>query len=164
MSNSKKHKILQVLFNFYENKSLEAMNYTDLGKSMSLEQLHKETKIYLSDLKAFCKSLENSNLINPIYYTNEPSVLRYYINDLGTVSLKDKYFLNLLWYRDYRIVIPALVSSVISIIGILISMSLSKENKPLEEKVLRLEQKLDSIHLKKSAIPQISSTSNKIHK
>jgi hypothetical protein len=145
MSNSKKHKILQVLFDFYENKSLESSNYTDLGKSMSLEQLHKETKINLSDLKAFCKSLENSNLICPIYYTNEPSILRYYINDLGTVSLKEKYFLNLLWYKDYRIVIPALVSSVISIIGILISMSLSKDNTHLEERTLQLEQKLDSI-------------------
>jgi hypothetical protein len=145
MSNSKKHKILQVLFDFYENKSLESSNYTDLGKSMSLEQLHKETKINLSDLKAFCKSLENSNLICPIYFTEEPSVLRYYINDLGTISLKEKYFLNLLWYKDYRIVIPALVSSVISIIGILISMSLSKDNTHLEERTLQLEQKLDSI-------------------
>ena len=145
MSNSKKHKILQILFNFYENKSLEAMNYTDLGKSMSLEQLHKETKISLSDLKAFCKSLENSNLINSIYYTNEPSVLRYYINDLGTVSLKEKYFLNLLWYKDYRIVIPALVSAAISVVGILISTLLSTDNKHLEERTLKLEQKLDSI-------------------
>jgi hypothetical protein len=145
MSNSKKHKILQVLFNFYENKSLESMNYTELGKSMSLEQLHKETKINLSDLKAFCKSLENSNLICPIYYTNEPSVLRYYINDLGMVSLKEKYFLNLLWYKDYRIVIPALVSSVISIIGFLISTTLSTDNKYLEKRILKLEQKLDSI-------------------
>jgi len=96
MSNLKKHKILGVLFNFYENKTLEAMNYTDLGKSMSLEQLHKETKINISDLKSFCKSLETSYLIKSIYFTNEPSTLRYYITDSGTASLKDKYFLNLL--------------------------------------------------------------------
>ena len=158
MSNKKKHKILSVLFNFYENKSLEAMNYTDLGKSMSLEQLHKETQINLSDLKAFCKSLENSNLINHIFYTNEPSVLRYYINDLGTVSLKEKYFLNLLWYKDYRIVIPALVSSVISIIGILISMLLSTDNTQTEERLLKMEQKIDSIQSKHLSAPLSNKT------
>lgn len=145
MSNSKKHKILQVLFDFYEYKSLEPLKYTNLGKSMSLEQLHKETKINLSDLKAFCKSLENSNLINSIYSKDEPNILRYYINDSGTANLKDKYFLNLLWYKDYRIVIPALISSVISIVGILISTLLSTDNKHLEERILKLEQKLDSI-------------------
>lgn len=164
MSNFKKHKILQVLFNFYENKSLEALNYTNLGKSMSLEQLHKETKINISDLKSFCKSLVNSNLIKPIYHTNEPNVLRYYITDSGTASLKEKYFLNLLWYNDYRIVIPALVSSVISVIGILISMSLSKDDKLLQDRVDKLEQKLDSVQSKylKDSVFDVCKKVNKL--
>lgn len=145
MSNLQKHKILGILNTFYEDKSQEAMNYTDLGKSMSIEQLHSKTNFSISDLKVLCISLKNSNLICPITHTNKPNVLRYYINDLGRISLNEKYFLNLLWYKDYRIVIPALVSSVISLIGILISMSPSKDDRLLQEKVEKLEQKLDSM-------------------
>lgn len=145
MSNITKHKILEQLNTFYEEKTQEVMDYTNLGKSMSIEQLHSKTNFSISDLKVFCLSLKNSNLICPITYTNEPNVLRYYITDLGKISLKEKYFLNLLWYKDYRIVIPASVSTVISVVGILISMLLSTDNKHSEERILRLEQKLDSI-------------------
>jgi hypothetical protein len=145
MSNLQKHKILGILNTFYEDKSQEAMNYTDLGKSMSIEHLHSKTNFSILDLKVLCLSLKNSNLICQITYTNKPNVLRYYINDLGRISLNEKYFLNLLWYKDYRIVIPALVSSVISLIGILISTSPSKDDKLLQERVEKLEQKLDSI-------------------
>ncbi|MCJ1805442.1 hypothetical protein MRP92_00740 [Flavobacterium covae] len=163
MPNSKKHKILSVLNTFYEDKAQEALNHTDLGKSMSIEQLHSKTNFSISDLKVICLSLKNSNLVCPIIYTNEPNVLRYYINDLGRIALNEKYFLNLLWYKDYRIVIPALVSSVISIIGILISMSPSKDDKLLQERVDKLEQKLYSIqskHLKDS----VFDVSKKINK
>ena len=145
MSNITKHKILEQLNTFYEEKTQEAMDYTNLGKSMSIEQLHSKTNFSISDLKVLCLSLKNSNLICPITYKNEPNVLRYYITDLGKISLKEKYFLNLLWYKDYRIVIPASVSTVISVVGILISVLLSTDNKHSEERILRLEQKLDSI-------------------
>ena len=155
MSNSKKHKILNTLNAFYEDKTQEAMNYTNLGKSMSIEQLHSKTNFSISDLKVFCLSLKNSSLICPITFTDEPNILRYYINDLGRIALKEDYFLNLLWYKDYRILIPALVSSAISLIGILISMSPSKDDILLQEKVKVMEHKLDSvrvIRLKDSAL------------
>ena len=145
MSNIKKHKILELLNSFYEDKTQEALSYTDLGKSMSIEQLHSKTNYSISDLKVLCLSFKNSNLICSIVYTDEPNVLRYYINDLGRIALNEKYFLNLLWYKDYRIVIPALVSAVISVVGILISTLLSTDNKHLEKRTLKLEQKLDSI-------------------
>jgi hypothetical protein len=152
MSNKKKHKILDILNNFYQEKSHEALNYTNLGKSMSIEQLHDKTKFSISDLKILCKSLENATLICPIYNTNEPLVRRYYVNDLGQIALKEEYFLNLLWYKDYRIVIPALISSVISLFGILISMYLSTNNTVLQEKVSKLEQKIHILQVKIDSI------------
>jgi hypothetical protein len=164
MSNYKKHKILSILNTFYEDKSQEAMNYTDLGKSMSIEQLHSKTNFSISDLKVLCLSLKNSNLVCPITYTNKPNVLRYYINDLGRIALNEKYFLNLLWYKDYRIVIPALVSSVISVIGTLISMSPSKDDKLLQDRVDKLEQKLDSVQPKyqKDSVFDVGKKVNKV--
>lgn len=164
MSNFKKHNILTILNTFYEDKSQEAMNYTNLGKSMSIEQLHSKTNFSISGLKVLCLSLKNSNLICQITYTDEPNVLRYYINDLGRIALNEEYFLNLLWYKDYRIVIPALVSSVISVIGILISMLPSKDDKLLQGRIEKLEQKLDSIqskHLKYSVF-DVSKKVNKV--
>lgn len=159
MSNIKKHKILQVLFTFYEDKTQEATNYSNLGKSLTIEQIHTKTNIPFSDVKILCLSLSNSNLICPIKHTDQPNIQRYYINTLGQIALGEKYFLNLVWYKDYRIVIPALVSSVISVIGILISMSLSIDDKLLQKKVEKLEQKLDSIQLVNSKDYQLKDKS-----
>jgi hypothetical protein len=63
-----------------------------------------------------------------------------------------------LWYKDYRIVIPALVSSVITLVGILISDIPDKDEKALQEKILKLEQKLELLEGEIRSIkkPQLS--------
>lgn len=156
MSQKKKHKVLETLNSYFDSKSQEAMNYTELGKSMSYEQLHSETGYKLTDIKSICSSLEQSNHICPITYTQEPNVQRYYINNLGKSALFDKYFLSSLWYRDKKYLISLGVSLLVGLIAIPIALLPDKEIEPLEKRIQQLEQKSDSleIQLKESQYTQ----------
>ena len=155
MSHKKKHKVLEILNSYFDNKSQEAMNYTELGKSMSYEQLHSETGYKLSDIKSICSSLEQSNHICPITYTQEPNVQRYYINSLGKSALFDKYFLSSLWYRDTKFLIPLILSFLVGLASILIALLPDKEIEPLEKRIQQLEQKSDSLQIR---LQKIQST------
>lgn len=163
MPNLKKHRILEVLNSYYENKTQEAMNYTDLGKSMSYEQLHSETGYKLSDIKSVCNSLEQSNFIHPITFKDEPNVQRYYINNLGKSALFDKYFLSSLWYRDKKCLISLGVSLLVGLIAILVALLPDKEIEPLEKRIQQLEEKSNLLHnqLQESQQNQSSHTPTK---
>lgn len=147
MSNKKKNKVLEILNYYYDSKSQEVINYSELGKSMSYEQLHSETGFKLSDIKSICSSLEKSNHICPITYTQEPNVQRYYINNLGKSALFDKYFLSSLWYRDTKFLIPLILSFLVGLASILIALTPDKEIEPLENRIQQLEQKSDSLQI-----------------
>jgi|GEM_PF-6005882 len=160
MSQRKKHKILEILNTYFESKSQEVSNYTELGKSMSYEQLHSETGFKLSDVKSICSSLKQSSHICPITYVKEPNVQRYYINNLGKSALFDKYFLSSLWYRDKKYLISLGVSLLVGLIAIPIALLPDKEIEPLENRIQRLERKSDSLQmqLKEFQILQNDST------
>lgn len=163
MPNLKKHKILEVLNSYYENKTQEVMNYTELGKSMSYEQLHSETGYNLSDIKSICNSLVQSNFIHSITFTDEPNVQRYYINNLGKSVLFDKYFLSSLWYRDKKYLISLGVSLLVGLIAILVALLPDKEIEPLEKRIQQLEEKSNLLHnkLQESQQNQSSHTPTK---
>ena len=145
MSAKKKHKVLEVLNSYFEVKSQEATKYTEIGKSMSYEQLHSNTGFKLSDIKSICSSLEQSNHICPITYTKEPNVQRYYINNLGKSALFDKYFLSSLWYRDKKYLTSLGVSVLVGLIAIPTALLPDKEIDSLKKKIERLEVQTDSL-------------------
>lgn len=141
MSNLKKHNILKQLKIYFDTKTQESLPYTILGKSMSIEQLHSITKYTISDITIICKSLQKANLICPITYAEEKHIQRYYINDLGEIALFDEYFISSLWYKDWKFLIPLLIS----ILAFLVPILLSKDNTETEAKISKMELQIKQL-------------------
>lgn len=107
MSNfKKKHKILELIFINEREKTLAANNYTEIGKGLSIMQIHDKLGYSMHDIEIFCSNLIDQGYLKVLYYkggehnhgnANEPV---YCILGLGKHAYRDKILFNQVWYRS----------------------------------------------------------------
>lgn len=114
-----KHKILKNLNDIYNNRSYSGTDYTEKGKSLSTEDLHRETKIELDKLNLILSSLKSYDYIKSTKLHDGKNLTYYYITDKGRDALLDKRFV---WYALSFDKFLRVIPIVISIIALLISI------------------------------------------
>lgn len=105
MKNFKKHKILKTFqskWDYGEQNSGFGLDYTEIGRSLTTIELSKNLKYDLKTVETLCNTLQTSNHIKLLLSDNENKVYRYVITPSGHSAVTDKFYLNKLWYRDYK--------------------------------------------------------------
>ena len=90
-----KHRILKILNKEYNDKSYSGTNYTEEGKSLSEQDLHRKTNIHLDRLNLILSSLKSYDYIKSTRLHNGKNLIYYYITDKGRDALLERRFI---WY------------------------------------------------------------------
>ena len=108
-----KHRILKILNKEYNDKSYSGIDYTEEGKSLSEQDLHRKTNIHLDKLNLILSSLKSYDYINSTKLYDGKNLIYYYITDKGRDALLEKRFI---WYLS-----SSKWAFIISIISLIIS-------------------------------------------
>ncbi len=112
MSELSKNTVLKYLSNIYNERTYDVNNYTEDGKSLSIEDLHRKTNLNLDVLNSILKSLSYNDYIKPISLHGHTSTF-YLITEKGFDALVDKRFV---WYAisldKVLKIIPIIISSL----------------------------------------------------
>jgi predicted AAA+ superfamily ATPase len=115
MSYSSKHKILKTLKTHWDNgeeRTTGSYTVNPLGRSLSIIQLSKRTKLSSDKVQDLCDTLEHSKLIDKFKEDTENKSHYYIINDFGKSYVIDKIFFYKVWYRNFnfwKFVLPFLI-------------------------------------------------------
>lgn len=90
-----KHRILKILNKEYNDKSYSGTNYTEEGKSLSEQDLHRRTNIHLDKLNLILSSLKSYDYIKSTKLYDGKNLTYYYITDKGRDALLERRFI---WY------------------------------------------------------------------
>ena len=90
-----KHRILKILNKEYNDKSYSGTNYTEEGKSLSEQDLHRKTNIHLDRLNLILSSLKSYDYIKSTRLHDGKNLIYYYITDKGRDALLERRFI---WY------------------------------------------------------------------
>ncbi|UAK51053.1 hypothetical protein [Capnocytophaga ochracea] len=90
-----KHRILKILNKEYNDKSYSGTNYTEEGKSLSEQDLHRKTNIHLDKLNLILSSLKSYDYIKSTKLCDGKNLTYYYITDKGRDALLERRFI---WY------------------------------------------------------------------
>ena len=90
-----KHRILKILNKEYNDKSYSGTNYTEEGKSLSEQDLHRKTNIHLDKLNLILSSLKSYDYIKSTKLYDGKNLTYYYITDKGRDALLERRFI---WY------------------------------------------------------------------
>ena len=90
-----KHRILQILNKEYNDKSYNGTDYTEEGKSLSEQDLHRKTNIHLDKLNLILSSLKSYDYIKSTKLFDGKNLTYYYITDKGRDALLERRFI---WY------------------------------------------------------------------
>lgn len=108
-----KHRILQILNKEYNDKSYNGTDYTEEGKSLSEQDLHRKTNIHLDKLNLILSSLKSYDYIKSTKLFDGKNLTYYYITDKGRDALLERRFI---WYLS-----SSKWAFIISIISLIIS-------------------------------------------
>ena len=108
-----KHRILKILNKEYNDKSYSGTNYTEQGKSLSEQDLHRKTNIHLDKLNLILSSLKSYDYIKSTRLHDGKNLIYYYITDKGRDALLERRFI---WYLS-----SSKWAFIISIISLIIS-------------------------------------------
>src|SRR5690554_5464901 len=115
MTDLKKHRILKLLSDEYNNKSYSGNDYTEEGKSLSVEDIHRKTTINLDELNLILKALQYNDYVKFTHLHDGKGLTYYYITDKGRDALLDKRFV---WYSlsfDKTLKILPIIISLIAL-------------------------------------------------
>lgn len=124
MSNKKKTKILECLFNHFEDgekRTGYGHTVTELGRSLTNLEIHNRLKINISDIDKLCLVLSNAGHISLLNFDENDKAHRYVITNSGKQAFIDKYYekqeRDFLWSRgkDILTILLALGSLIMSI-------------------------------------------------
>lgn len=118
MSNLKKQRILKELSKVYNERTYSAIDFTEEGKSISTEDLHRETKIDLDSLNTLLKSMYYNDYIKAVKLHGKELTF-YHITDKGFDALSDKRFV---WYAPSLDKVLKVLPIIISIIALFVSI------------------------------------------
>ena len=90
-----KHRILKILNKEYNDKSYSGTNYTEEGKSLSEQDLHRRTNIHLDKFNLILSSLKSYDYIKSTKLYDGKNLTYYYITDKGRDALLERRFI---WY------------------------------------------------------------------
>lgn len=90
---SKKQLILKELRKIYDARSYGNGNYTDVGKSLSRDELNIKTGIRINDLDNHLKALESEEYIKSTRITGKGDTDFYYLTPQGHNALSDRVYL-----------------------------------------------------------------------
>src|SRR5690606_27205743 len=116
----RKHKLLKVLNKQWtegENNTKGGHTVTDYGRSLTINELHKLTKIKLQTIENLCISIETIGYIRKVRHDEENKVHNYIITQSGQSSLFDNYYINQFWNN-----IKFWISLFVSIVALIISI------------------------------------------
>lgn len=119
MGDLNKHKILNLLLQEYNDKSYSGTDYTEEGKSISTEDLHRKTNISLDELNTILSALHYNDYIKSTKLHDGKGLVYYYITDKGKDAFLDKRFV---WYYPSLNKIFNLVTILISMIALGVSI------------------------------------------
>lgn len=108
-----KHRILEILNKEYNDKSYSGIDYTEEGKSLSEQDLHRKTSIHLDKLNLILSSLKSYDYIKSTKLDDGKNLTYYYITDKGRDALLERRFI---WYLS-----SSKWAFIISIISLIIS-------------------------------------------
>ena len=109
-----KHRILKILNKEYNDKSYSGTDYTEQGKSLSEQDLHRKTNIHLDKLNLILSSLKSYDYIKSTGLVDDgKNLIYYYITDKGRYALLERRFI---WYLS-----SSKWAFIISIISLIIS-------------------------------------------
>ena len=109
-----KHRILEILNKEYNDKSYSGTDYTEQGKSLSEQDLHRKTNIHLDKLNLILSSLKSYDYIKSTGLHDGKNLIYYYITDKGRDALLERRFI---WYLS-----SSKWAFIISIISLIISV------------------------------------------
>lgn len=118
MSDLSKNKILKELSVIYNQRTYDGTNYTEEGKSLSVEELNIKTNIRIDELNNLLKSLAYNDYIKSTCLHGKSSTY-YYITDKGFDALSDKRFI---WYSLSLDKIFNLVTIIISVLALVVAI------------------------------------------
>ena len=119
MSKSK-HKVLKELLKTYNDRTYDGTNYTEEGKSLSTEEIHRRIKSDLDITNVLLSSLHYHDYIKKTCLKGSNSTF-WLITDKGRDALSEKRFL---WYYNHNVIFNvinllfALAAFIISIIAL----------------------------------------------
>ncbi|WP_062063021.1 hypothetical protein [Aquimarina longa] len=145
MTSKVKHIILENLFNKdklgVENTG-HGKTVTDLGKSMSNIELHKENGRKVEIIDNTCYSLVNNGHIELLAEDENEKIRRYNITESGKQAYLDDYYLNQT-RKVFAQFIFWIGMPLLTLIGLILGNSkINNENNKLNNKIEQLEIKL----------------------
>ncbi|THF53148.1 hypothetical protein E6C50_02790 [Flavobacterium supellecticarium] len=143
MSSYKKYKILKILADLKRENSLRPIRYDELEFSLSAEEINDRLKYPMRDISVICDDFYTLGFIQLTSYDGQPDIVRYYITENGEQAHFDRLYLNKLWYKDNRFLIPLTVS----IIAIIFPVAVSIFDTSKLERIEKLEKELDSLRV-----------------
>ena len=112
-----KHKILNELLKIYNDRSYVGANYTEEGKSLSTEDMHRKIGLDLDKLNTLLGSLHYNDYIQKCTLHDKTSTF-WYIKDKGRDALSENRFL---WYCNTDLLLK-LGTLFVALIGLLNSI------------------------------------------
>lgn len=114
---SPKHRILKELKEIYDERTYGAGNYTDIGKSLSLNQLNIKTGLRINVLDNNIKALISEDLVASANIKGQDDITFYYLTYRGHNAFSDHRFL---WFLVDKAL--AITTLIIAILGFLNSI------------------------------------------
>lgn len=150
-TNYKTHVILRCIYKQHTSKYQESGRGVIHDDSLTVIEIHKNTKLNISYIENICNNLINYNFIEFTQCGKDDNGKnhRYKITILGSKAYLDKYFLHKLgnFYRGWLPVVISLVATALSVSTCVDSSSNRKELKTVKQEVQYTKESLDSVKL-----------------
>ena|SRR6218665_1583651 len=145
MSNIKKHNLLALFYNNYVEETNKGFT-KDMSKALSIDNIIYDVKWSNKELPELESYIEQLKILNFLSVVEQKSKVGwhqelYVITNEGKIAYHDRVLLNKLWWKDVRFWLPLTVS----IIGALLSLGIAVYKIPKEDRILKLEQRLDKV-------------------
>lgn len=146
MNFNKKHKLLTVFYD-YDLEQTNKGASKDLSKSLCVDEiiyLNKWSNENFDELYLLIGQLSSLNFINVAEQNCECSkeYIKYFITTEGKLAYYNKYFLNQLWHRDIRYLIPVIIAALAFLTSLgnaLYTISNNRKIEKLQEQVQELK-------------------------
>lgn len=150
--NKSKHRILEALYNHFEEKEKQKFGDsgpTILGQTLTVVELTNDTKLTADQIQKYCYTLLNAGHIELYQKDMYNQSHRYLITDSGRQSYIDKFYFNQIWYRSREFwfkLLPIIIAAGTLIWTVTVNNNLKKK---LSEQEIIIKSIKDSLKFKR---------------